>query len=91
MAFRARNVFGTFEKRAPESKQEVRESWTFGSSTQTQKLETIGVVNGYKNGPSLPLRISWKWPTRQHSGQTPGMRKWVHFFGSRGPISRAKI
>ena len=33
-----------------------------GSSTHAQKFETTVVVNGYKIGPSLRLRISWKWP-----------------------------
>ena len=31
-------------------------------STHAQKFETTVVVNGYKNGPSLRLRINWKWP-----------------------------
>ena len=33
-----------------------------GSSTQTQKFETIVVASGYKNAPSLRLRISRNWP-----------------------------
>lgn len=33
----------------PDPKQEVCAPWTFGSSTQTQKFEAIGVVNGFKN------------------------------------------
>ena len=37
-------------------------SRTSGSSTQAQKFETTVVVNGYKNGPSLRLRIKCKWP-----------------------------
>ena len=46
----------------PDPKQEVRESRTSDSSTQTQKFETMVVVNGYQSGPSLRLRINWKWP-----------------------------
>ena len=42
--------------------QEVRESRTSGSSTQTQKSETTVVANGYKNAPSLRLRIFRNWP-----------------------------
>ena len=42
--------------------QEVRESRTSGSSTQTQKFETIVVANGYKNAPSQRLRIFRNWP-----------------------------
>ena len=42
--------------------QEVRESRTSGSSTQTQKFETIVVANSYKNAPSLRLRIFRNWP-----------------------------
>ena len=41
--------------------QEVRKSRTSGSSTHVQKFETTVVVNGYKNGLSLRLRINWKW------------------------------
>ena len=36
--------------------QEVRESWTSNSSTQTQKFEIV-VANGYKNAPLLGLHI----------------------------------
>ena len=46
----------------PLSRQEVRKSRTFGSSTHAQKIETTVVVNGYKNGPSPRLRINRKWP-----------------------------
>ena len=42
--------------------QEVRESRTSGSSTQTQKSETTVVANGYKNAPSLRLHIFLNWP-----------------------------
>ena len=42
--------------------QEIRDSRTSGSSTQTQKFETIVVANGYKNAPSLRLRIFRNWP-----------------------------
>ena len=43
-------------------KQGVGESQTSGTSTQTQKFETVVVVNDYKNRPSMRLRINWKWP-----------------------------
>ena len=46
----------------PLPRKEVRKSRTSGSSTHAQKFETTAVVNGYKNGPSLRLRINWKWP-----------------------------
>ena len=62
--------------------QEVRESRTSGSSTQTQKFETIVVANGYKNAPShiselaretraldpwsLPAEGSWALGTRMN-------------------------
>lgn len=42
--------------------QEVRESRTSGSSTQSQKFESIAVTNGYKNAPSLRLRMFRDWP-----------------------------
>ena len=42
--------------------QEVRESQTSNSSTQTQKFETKVVANGYKNAPSLRLHIFRNWP-----------------------------
>ena len=35
---------------------------TSGSSTHAQNFETTAVVNGCENGPSLRLRINWKWP-----------------------------
>lgn len=52
----------------PLSRHELRKSRTSGSSTHAQKLETTVVVNGYNKGPSLRLRISWKWP---ELGQSP--------------------
>ena len=45
----------------PLSRQEVRKSRTSDSSTHAQKFETTVVVNGYKTGPSLRLRINWRW------------------------------
>ena len=44
------------------SKPGVSEPRTSGPSTQTQKFETIVVANGYKNAPSLRLRIFRNWP-----------------------------
>ena len=44
------------------TKNAERKSRTSGSSTHAQKFETTVVVNGYKNGSSLKLRINWKWP-----------------------------
>ena len=46
----------------PLSRQEVGKSRASDSSTHAQKFETTVVVNGYKNGPSLRLRINWRWP-----------------------------
>ena len=46
----------------PLPRQEVHKSRTSGSSTHAQKFETTVVVNSYKDGPSLQLRINWKWP-----------------------------
>ena len=43
-------------------KQEVLESRTSASSTQTQKFETTVFANGYKNILSLRLRIFRYWP-----------------------------
>ena len=42
--------------------QEIHKSRTSGPSTQAQKFEATVAVNGYKNGPSLRLRINGKWP-----------------------------
>ena len=46
----------------PLPRQEVHKSQTSGMSTHAQKIETTVIVNGYKNGPSLPLPINWKKP-----------------------------
>ena len=66
----------------PLPRQEVRKSWNSGSSTHAQKFKTKVVVNGYKDGPSLRLRINWKWsesvlPQSRHQslGSTQGSGK----------------
>ena len=59
---RVRFPFGQHQEHIlwPLPRQEVHKSQTSGMSMHAQKFETTVIVNGYKNGPSLPLPINWK-------------------------------